>query len=87
MTGGKLSPDDHPFLKTDNVKYSDWFGSGSAHEDYCDAVGEREAPDEVMQCATMLLLTWKDRAICVGYDGNEYHHSFEFVRNSTEEPT
>jgi hypothetical protein len=68
------------FLAAPISHYSDWFGKGDSHSDYRDAVGDGAAPDEVLVSRNMLLLVWKDRVICTGYDGNEYQHNFEFVR-------
>jgi hypothetical protein len=73
----------HPFLDTKDHKYSDWVGTGSAHQDYREAVGDGPAPDEVLVSRNMLLLVWPDRVVCTGYDGNEYQHLFEFARLAT----
>jgi len=73
-----MSPEQ--FLATPTVGYSDWFGSGNSHDDYREVVGEGSAPIEVFQSGHMLCLLWPDRIVITGYDGNEYHHTFEFKR-------
>lgn len=74
------------FLAMEPTKYSDWFGSGDTHSDFKDAVGDGPLPDEVLvsENGTMLILLWPDRAMCVGYDGGEYCHSFDFVRENPD---
>lgn len=68
------------FLALPNNKYSDWFGDGDGHSDYRDAVQDGPAPSEVLRSGDMLCLIWTNKVIVTGYDGNEYHQTFEFNR-------
>lgn len=63
-----------PFSKE---KYADWFGSGTTENDYADVVKEHGEPQRVFQYACMIVLLYADKAIIVGYDGNEYWHEYE----------
>jgi hypothetical protein len=68
------------FLRAPTNTYSDWFGEGDGHSDYRKTVGEGQPPIEVLRDGDMLCLVWADRVVVTGYDGNEYHQTFEFDR-------
>ena len=63
------------------LKYSDWFGKGSTLADYKTAVKNHGTPVDVIVedgGGAMLLLIYRDKIVCTGYDGNEYCHTFVF---------
>ena len=72
----RMNPEE--FLAQENVKYSDWFGDGSTHEDFIDAVANHGRPETVMRDGCMIALVYSDKIVVCGYDGNEYTHQFVF---------
>ena len=61
-----------------NREYGDWFGEGDTNIDVEDAIKLNGKPDKVFyeSGGFMAALVYQDRVVCVGYDGNEYCHSF-----------
>lgn len=68
------------FLSQPATHYSDWFGKGNTHQDYRDIVKDEGEPQEVYQDHCMICLLYTDKIIVVGYDGDEYFHTFTFLR-------
>ena len=66
------------FLATENIAYSDWFGSGSTHGDYNDTINAYGTPQNVLRHGCMLALVYTDKIVVAGYDGGEYFHEFVF---------
>ena len=61
-----------------NRKYSDWFGDGDTNKDVRNAIKHHGEPLRVFfqKDGFMAALVYKDKVVCVGYDGNEYCHTF-----------
>ncbi len=61
-----------------NKKYEDWFGIGDTNDDVADAIKEHGQPISVFHESDgyMAALVYEDKVVCVGYDGNEYCHTF-----------
>lgn len=59
-----------------DMKYSDWFGNGNTKQDILEAVKENGVPERIYIDCNMASLVYEDKVITVGYDGNEYMHSF-----------
>lgn len=75
------------------LKYSDWFGSGTLQNDAMAEVKRKkgEEPiniylegdatgDDDRWCGRMMILEFSDEFAVVGYDGNEYWHSYYFPK-------
>ena len=62
----------------DSREYWDWFGSGSTEEDIREAVKAHGKPLRVFlqEDGFMAALVYEGKVVCVGYDGNEYRHTF-----------
>ena len=61
-----------------NREYCDWFGDGDTNEDVKTAIAMHGEPTSVFfqEGGNMAALVYGDKVVCVGYDGNNYCHSF-----------
>lgn len=78
-------------MKIQPLTYSDWFGSGSCQHDLLEVIREKKeepiavyleagASPHERYTGRMILIEFKDSHVVTGYDGNEYHLTFEFPR-------
>lgn len=69
------------FLSGPITSYQDWFGSGDNKDDFNTACNETSSsPISVIQSDDMLCIEFEDQFVITGYDGNEYHHTFRFMK-------
>ncbi|MGB5792634.1 hypothetical protein [Poseidonibacter sp.] len=70
------------FIKTKGKDYSDWFGKGNTVDDMLslEKFNKKECL-EVIEDEYMILCIFDDCFEVIGYDGNEYTHSFSFKKN------
>lgn len=73
------------FLEETDCDYSDWFGKGNIKSDLFKVEDNEE--EQAMhiyrgeaEAKYMLLVVFKTRYRVIGYDGEEYQHSFAFVK-------
>ena len=65
-------------VKIESRTYTDWFGSGDTKDDIKEAIKKHGKPVKLFieEIGHMVALVYKDKVVCVGYDGNEYFHEF-----------